>query len=174
MQEQGREALTIAAVCSRAGVTPTTIYRRVDGISGLFWAIYESAGSRVRATLERNLASTQKFAEGTPERVRAVVEAIAGTFHEHEKFIHQIVNYSTMDETMSDRGSLESRQSVRAMTLLLSVSNEVAAQDIARYLHQECTFRAMYGDTWLSSEPETYRDFVARLIRVAEARLFSA
>lgn len=41
LEERGRETLTVAAACRRARVAPTAPYARIDGIAGLFWAIYE-------------------------------------------------------------------------------------------------------------------------------------
>ncbi len=174
LEERGRESLSIAAVCERAGVSPTAIYRRVDGLAGLFWAIYERAGVRIQETLKRKLQEAEAEPSGSQRRIHAVVLAIASTFEENKKFLHQIVNYSTMDSEMNHRGARESQESVRSMALLLPHPDNEAATDIARYLHQECTFRAMYGEHWLTDQPELFESFLARLNRIAEARLLGS
>ncbi|ODT12221.1 MAG: hypothetical protein ABS61_00290 [Microbacterium sp. SCN 70-18] len=171
LENEGRDALTITGVCERARVTPMAIYRRVDGLAGLFWAIYDRGMKAVVATYEQELARAAAFAPDSPARVAQVVTAVAETFERHAPFLHQIVNYSTTDPALSQRGSDESLVLVERVAHLLQGDDSTAAWDVARMLHQECVFRAMYGDRWLSREPELFGQFVERLRLMAFSRL---
>jgi AcrR family transcriptional regulator len=171
LENQGRDALTIAAVCERAQVTPMAIYRRVNGLPGLFWAIYDRGMSGVVDTYDRELESAALHPAGSGERVDQVTTAVAATFEHHTAFLHQIINYSTTDAELSRRGSEESLQLVDRITALLPDPDPTAARDVARMLHQECIFRAMYGERWLSHAPEGFAPFVERLRRMARSRL---
>lgn len=171
LEHEGRDALTIGSVCERAGVAATAIYRRVDGISGLFWAIYDRGMADIIRTYHAELDRAATFAEGTDARVAAVVRAVTETFERHVEFLHPIINYSTSDHVLQERGSRESLELVAMVARLLPSPDEDAAWDVARLLHQECTFRAMYGDRWLSRQPEDYDAFVDRLTRLTESRL---
>jgi AcrR family transcriptional regulator len=168
---EGHTALTIGNVCERAGVAATAIYRRVDGLAGLFWAIYDRGMAEISDTYRNELARAAAYPDGSKDRVDAVVRAVTETFERHTDFLHPIINYSTSDPDVRDRGSRESLELVAIVAGLLPAPDEHASWDVARLLHQECVFRAMYGDRWLSREPEGYDAFVSRLSRVAESRL---
>jgi AcrR family transcriptional regulator len=167
--EQGRDALTIQAVCRRAKVSPTALYARVDGLSGLFWAIYDRGIGQVITTYERLLDAAAQT-EDSVERVRAVVRAMCENFHRHERFLHQIINISVADEALRRRGSRESLVYVERVAALLPQRPAGAAADAARMVHQECVFRAMYGDRWLSRRPESWPAFTRRVTAMALGR----
>jgi len=171
LEHEGRDALTIGSVCERAGVAATAIYRRVDGLSGLFWAIYDRGMSQIIETYHAELDRAAELAEGTNDRVEGVVRAVTETFERHTDFLHPIIIYSTSDQDIRERGSRESLDLVALVAQLLPSPDEDASWDVARMLHQECTFRAMYGDGWLSRKPEGYDAFVDRVTRMAASRL---
>jgi AcrR family transcriptional regulator len=168
---EGRDALTIGNVCERAGVAATAIYRRVDGLSGLFWAIYDRGMAQIISTYHAELDRAATFTEGTRARVEGVVRAVAETHERHAEFLHPIINYSTTDPDLRERGSRESLELVALVAELLPSPDDDASWDVARFLHQECTFRAMNGDSWLSRHAESYEAFVTRLTRMALTRL---
>jgi len=147
------------------------IYRRVDGLAGLFWAIYDRGMKAVIVTYEEQLARAASLPAGSSARVAQVVSGVAETFEVHAPFLHQIVNYSTTDAELSQRGAEESLVLVERVAELLQGDDRTAASDVARMLHQECVFRAMYGDEWLSREPEAFGRFVERLRLMAISRL---
>lgn len=167
--EQGRDALTIQATCRRAEVSPTALYARVDGLSGLFWAIYDRWIGQVITTYQRLLAAAAQ-AEDPVERVRAVVRAMCENFRRHERFLHQIINISVADEALRERGSRESLVYVEQVAGLLPKRPAGAAADVARMVHQECVFRGMYGDQWLSRRPESWAAFTRRVTTMALGR----
>lgn len=168
---EGRPALTIAAVCRRAKVAPTAIYARVDGIAGLFWALYEAEMEHVYATQEGLFQEAELSAAGSPARIEAVVRAVAVTFRDHDAFLHPIINYSASDPVLRARGAETSLVLLTRLCELLGEGIEdPTAYDTARMIQQECILRSMYGDTWLSPRPEGFDHFVARLGRMARAR----
>lgn len=170
LEEQGREALTVTATCRRAGVAPTALYARVDGIAGLFWAVYDREMAHVHATLDGLLRRAGATPEGSGARIKAVIDAQCETFRRHGTFLHQIVNIAVTDPALRERGSRESLDSVERMAGLLPAAPRGAARDVARMLHQECAFRAMYGDHFLSRRPEPDAAFRRRVLAMALGR----
>jgi AcrR family transcriptional regulator len=168
--KQGRGELTVVETCRRAGVNPPSLYARVDGIAGLFWAIYDREMAHVAHTYDELLIGAARTDAGSPARIQAVVKAICETFRRHEVFLHQIINISVSDVALRERGSRESLALVDRIALLLPKRPAGAARDVARMLHQECVFRAMYGNHWLSHQPESFAIFGSRLASMAKAR----
>lgn len=172
---EGRAALTISAVCARAKVAPTAIYARVDGIAGLFWALYEAEMENVYATQEALFLEAELSAPGSDARIEAVVRAVAVTFRDHDAFLHPIINYSASDPVLRERGAETSLVLLtRLCGLLGEGTDDSTAYDTARMIQQECILRSMYGDAWLSPNGERFEDFLSRLTRMARARFSAA
>lgn len=171
LENGGPEAVSILAVCEAANVAPTAIYARVDGISGLFSAIYDDGMQQVVASYTAKLKATESTTPQTKDRVVAVVKAVVETFSENARFLDPIIVYSLTNPLVNDRGALESRFIVQRVSELLNQGDDKAAFDVARMLHQECVFRSMYGPKWLSEKPESLAAFERRLWLMAEARL---
>jgi len=171
LREEGREALTITEVCRRANVAPMALYARVDGIAGLFWAIHDREMTHVISTYEELLIRAGATRPGSVARIRAIVGAICETFHRHGTFLHQIINISVSDPALRSRASRESLVFIDRIITLLPHGTDTAAHDVARMLHQECIFRALFGDSWLTRKRETYSRFRRRLLIMALCRL---
>jgi AcrR family transcriptional regulator len=56
VEEGGVEALTVTEVCRRSGISPPSLYARVDGKAGLFAAVYERGMADIASTEERVFA----------------------------------------------------------------------------------------------------------------------
>lgn len=171
LEKKGREGLTIASVCRQAGVAPPAIYARVDGLSGLFWAIYEQRMKDVVATYQELLTATVATPPHSSARVGAVVRAVCLTFERHRRFLQPIINIASSDAALRARGAEHSRRLVVRVEAMLRAPGRSGTSDVARMLHQECTFRTMYGNRWLTARPESLRRFMARLTVMAQARL---
>lgn len=171
LEEHGFEALTITAVCREARVSPPTIYARVDGLDGLFWAIYDRGMTSVLATQAADLRRAAQTVAGSPERVVAVVEAGCATFIEHERFLRPVIRFASSNETLLARGAISSQALVDEMTSLLTHASNDGAEAVARMIYAECVFRVMYGDHFLSQSPESADQFRSRLTALALARL---
>lgn len=171
LENEGREALTVSAVCERAKVSPTAIYRRVDGMVGFFWAIYADGMSEVAQTYSEELDRAEEFEHGSDVRVLAVIRAAVLTFEKNLRFLRPVIAYSLLDSALNDRASRESMVFTERMARLLGRGDAFAAHDVARLLHQECVLRTMHGDQWLSAEPESQAAFISRLANLSFARL---
>ncbi|MEY4533459.1 MAG: hypothetical protein RI926_1228 [Actinomycetota bacterium] len=171
LEDGGSEALTIIGVCEAADVAPTAIYARVDGLSDLFWAIYEDGMHDVIDTYTDQLTKASQTPPHSKERVEAVVAAVAVTFENHHRFLQPVINYSISNPNLRDRGSEASIKLVSLVADLLDDGDRKAAYDVARMLQQEAILRAMYGDRWLSIESESFDDFEERLAQMAISRL---
>ena len=169
--EGGWEAMTITAVCKAAKVTAPTIYARVDGLSGLFWAIYGRGMQSVLSTQNQYLEIARSRPERTTERLSAVVDVVAKTFEEHREFLQPVIRYASINEDLLGQGADQSRELVQAMADLLSGENRQSAFEVAQTLYTEAVFRAMYGGTFLNRDGESFADFEARLLRVVVSRL---
>ena len=146
LEHEGREALTVSAVCERAGVAPTAVYRRVDGLAGLFWAIYDRGMEKVAETYRAGLDEAAALPAGTRERVDRVVRAMGDTWENNVDFLHPIVS-TTSDSALLERGARESLEFVDVVADLLPHSDPTVNRDVARMLHQECVFRSLYGSS---------------------------
>ena len=165
----GPRAVTVQAVCSRAQVAPTAIYARVDGMAGLFWAIYEHNLAQLRAADRKALTQAARYEAGSMARVRAVVKGLCATFEAHRDVLEPIIRYSASEERMRERGSVSSAELVEEVADLLG--GGLAALDVARMLHHERIIRVLYGEAWLGSRAESDRQFRERLTRLAVTRL---
>lgn len=171
LEQGGSDALTIIGVCEAADVAPTAIYARVDGLADLFWAIYEDGMHEVIDTYSDELAKAATTPRHSKERVAAVVAAVALTFENHYRFLQPVINYSLSNPSLRDRGSESSIKLVSLVADLLEDGDRTAAYDVARMLQQESILRVMYGNQWLTTEPESFEEFETRLAAMASARL---
>ena len=174
LEEGGPQALTIAAVCARADVAPTAIYARVDGLAGLFWAVYDWRFAAVREDEEAALAVAELEPAGSRARIEAVVSGLVGTFEAHRAFLEPIVRYSATDPAMRERAAQTSLALVDRVAALLDGTSLTGgsdrAREVARLLHDERVIRVLYGPGWLAAAPEapeTVAQFQARLTALA-------
>jgi AcrR family transcriptional regulator len=164
LEEGGYEALSITEVCRRAEVSPPSIYARVDGRLGLFFAVYERGIAQVVATEDRAFGRTA----GSVERT---VEAVVEVFDTHAAFLRAVIRHSSSDPQLLERGAAESRRVLDRIVASLPHDREDMVVPVGRMLYTECAFRAMYGDRFLSSTAESKADFTARLAFVARRML---
>lgn len=170
---EGREGVTIQAVCQRAAVSPSSIYARVDGITELFWAIYERGFEDVRLTYRQAFALAAKTPQGSRDRVEAVAAAMWQTYHDNLDFLRPIVRQAAIDEVLRAQGPIDSAPFVEQMAVLLDSGDPVAANDAARMLIAEGNMRTIFGEGFHAPPQETDEEFVARVARTAWGRLRS-
>lgn len=174
LEHEGRENFTIARVCERAGVTPAAIYRRVDSITDLFWAIFERGILPILDEYRQDLVAAAAFPVGSEARVRAVARAVAESFERHIDFLGPVMTYATGDVDLARRGSPESHTLVDAATEALDAGDAEAARDVARMLHAEGSMRTLYGPRWLDPDGESFDAFLDRIERMAIVRLIGS
>lgn len=169
LEEGGIEALTIADVCRRSNMSPPSLYARVDGLAGLFAAVYDRGMAQVAATEEQVFAGLPRVGAEPRQRALDASAAIADVFSRHASFLRPIIGVAGRDPALLRRGASESRRLLDHVVRALDLDSE-AAEDIARSLYSECVIRTMYGADFFSGHPESATDFRARLGRLAVSR----
>lgn len=166
LESGGWEALTITEVCRRTGVSPPTIYARVDGRQGLFDAVYDVAMERVRATQ----LQWQDLATGESD-VERVAHVMWRIFETHFALLRAVIRHSSSSSALLERGSEESVAMLSSLAGLLRHSDREAVDDVLRMMYAECVMRLMYGPEFLTRRPEPAEDFLVRLTAMGRARL---
>lgn len=160
-QEGGYEALSISEVCRRAGMSAPSLYARVDGLDGLFRAVFEQGMREVSATEDELLAAT----DGPP--VEAMVAAVSGIFTRHEAFLRAVIRRSTADPVLLAEGARRSRALTKRVADALPGDPE-ARRLAARTLYTECAFRVIYGERFWDPKGESADQFRAKLVALTE------
>lgn len=169
VEEGGVDALTITEVCRRSAVSPPSLYARVDGLAGLFAAVYDRGMAQVEASEERLFADLPEPGAGLDQQALAAATAIAEVFREHAAFLRPVIGHAARTPTLLRRGAVESQRLLRRVATAMDVDDQTG-QDIARTLYAECILRTLYGIDFLSGEVEPEQDFRHRLARTAAAR----
>lgn len=172
IEEGGYEALTIAAVCDRAGVPPRLIYERVASKDVLFLAVYEHGMQRVVAA-EAGLDDEARWTGLTPaEVVAAAVREVASVFAGNRRFLRSIVLISSEHAEIRERGAAYAENLRLRFTDRLHAVNAADHDAIAavfRTVFAALVFRTAYGDDFLQPRvsDERYVEDLADLARRA-------
>ncbi len=166
LKEGGADALTITEVCKRSKVSPPSLYARVDGIAGLFAAVYEYGMAEVHTTENELLADLPRAGATHRSEADAAARAVAEVFRIHGAFLRPVIGLASKDPVLLEKGSAESRQYLHRVAATLP-SAGAQAYDIARTIYAECVVRTMYGAGFLSRPAETDAEFQARLADLA-------
>lgn len=169
LEEGGIEALTISEVCRRSNMSPPSLYARVDGLAGLFAAVYDRGMAQVAATEEQVFAGLPRPDATTRQRALDAAAAITDVFSRHAAFLRPIIGAAGREPALLRRGATESRRLLDHIVRALQMDTDTA-EDIARSLYSECVVRTMYGDDFFTDRPESAADFQARIGRVAASR----
>ena len=157
-EEAGYEALSISEVCRRAQVSAPTIYARVDGIDGLFRAVYERLINAIQETERREL-------DLTDATVGQVVTAVHRIFSRHDRALRAIIRRSTADAGLLSEGAQTSRELRDRIAALLPGRPE-SAKVAARAIYTECAFRVIYGAEFWAEGGESDSEFEAQLTQL--------
>lgn len=155
----GYEALSVSEVCRRAGIAAPSLYARVDGLEGLFRAIYERGMAEVAATEDRVLT-------GLDGSVEQLVSACAEIFSEHAELLRAVIRRATADPELLAEGAALSRRLRDRMASLLPGAPE-ASQLAARTIYTECAFRVIYGAEFWDPLGESANEFETRVTAIA-------
>jgi len=167
--EGGLEALTVAEVCRRAGMSAPSLYARIDGRDGLIAAVYEHVMLRVRASDRELIGMLPSPDAPRAERIAAVVAAISEQFSRNADVLRPIIAASLQDDWVHRRGVEEARRVIDALSAALAVGRD-AGRDIATMLFAELVMSTMYGVDFASPYSADDADLRARLVRMATAR----
>ncbi|HET6826672.1 MAG TPA: TetR/AcrR family transcriptional regulator [Amnibacterium sp.] len=170
LKEGGVEALTITEVCRRAAISPPSLYARVDGLTGLFFAVWERGMEDVRGAEDRAFAGLPRTEAASEERATDAAAALAEVFERNAAFLRPVIGQAGTDRYLLRLGALESRRLLARVVAALDVAPALG-QDIARALYAECVLRTMYGPDFFDEEPESATTFTARIARTAATRM---
>lgn len=169
----GLEALTVSEVCRRTGMSPPSLYARVDGRAGLIAAVYEHAMVRIHASDAAMLAGIPGPDAPREERIAAVVTAASDQFRTQADLLRPIIAASLQDEWVHRRGVEEARTVIVNLAAALALPGD-AGRDIATMLFSELVISTMYGVDFASPFAPSEDAVRDRLIRMATARADAA
>lgn len=169
IEEGGVEALTVTEVCRRSGISPPSLYARVDGRSGLFAAVWARGMTEIEATEERLFRGLPRAGASVTEQAVEAAAAIADVFDTHVRFLRPVISRAESDPALLARGAAESRRLLGRVGAAIEVDAAVGAE-IAAALYAECVLRAIYGADFLTGRPESAEAFRDRIARAAVAR----
>lgn len=174
LEEQGPEALTIAAVSARANVAGATVYRRFGDKEGLLAAIQAEFTEGIRSEYGRRLsASGLREAASAADAIRLAVRGLAETVRAHEKLLRVFAVLGLRDERVFAVGSRASHQGGRLFRDLLwpyrdefSGGDPEAAIDTAyRLVYAACMHRVLNGPNLESPTLVTWERLTGELGR---------
>ncbi len=169
LEEGGVEALTVTEVCRRAAISPPSLYARVDGLAGLFAAVWERGMQRVHRIEDEAFAGLPVEGASAEQRAAAATDAIVTVFERNATFLRAVIGQAGADPALLRNGAVESRRLLARVEEALGLPGPASAE-IARTLYAECVVRTMYGADFFSDDPESPAAFRARLARLAAAR----
>lgn len=178
LESGGYGALTIGALCARAGVTPPTIYARAGNKEQLLLAVYERAMQRITGDDALDPGDERWAAMTAAEVVREAVCQVAHIWLVHAALLRAIVHRSAVDDEVRRRGSLRSRElAARFRAVLLTRRDalpadadadvEAAADICFRIVYAALVQRVVFGGDFESEQPLDDQAFVASLGEVA-------
>lgn len=179
LEEGGTEALTIAAVASRAGVSVGSVYRRFGGKDRLIAGLQHAMIDQFRADIIR------RFAPLRTDPATLVASAVAGlaeTFEAHARLMRVFITAGTTDPGVAQVGSEASVDAGRVFrTFLEPVVPVIGAPeselrlDVAfRLVYAACMNRVLHGERFESERPLTWRQLTDELINAVCLYLLGA
>ena len=104
LEEDGYEAFTIAAVCSRASVAPRALYERVENKDALFLAVYEHGMAAIVAEHAALDDSPSWRRLSSVDAVDRAVRELARIFRRHAALLRSVVLISGVHPEVNRRG----------------------------------------------------------------------
>jgi AcrR family transcriptional regulator len=157
LEQDGHEALTIANLCDRAGVTPPTVYARAPDKVTLLRAIHEHAVDRVQADIA--------LGRGTSPRDATAV--IAHAFLDNAALMRAIIRQASGEPEIYDRGSSEVIALGHRFRAAVG-GDERRADACFRIVIGALAHRVVDGAQFSSDLPQTDAEFMDSLCEMAE------
>lgn len=168
LEEGGTEALTIAAVAARAGVSVGSVYRRFGGKDRLIAGLQHAMIEEFRADIIR------RFAPLRSDAATMVTSAVAGlteTFEAHARLMRVFVIASTTDPAVARAGSAASidagqvfRRFLEPLVPMIDAPEPELRLDVAfRLVYAACMNRVLHGERFESERPLTWRQLTDEL-----------
>lgn len=172
LEEGGTEALTVAAVASRAGVSVGSVYRRFGDKDRLIAALQHGMIDQFRADI------IHRFTPLRTDPTALVASAVAGlteTYQAHERLMCVFMTAGTTDPAVAQVGSEASidaghvfRQFLEPIVPMIAAPEpELRLDVIYRLVYGACLNRVLNGERFESARPLTWRQLTDELVDVA-------
>lgn len=179
LEEGGTEALTIAAVAARAGVSVGSVYRRFGGKDRLVAGLQHAMIDEFRADI------IHRFAPLRTDPATMVASAVAGlteTFEAHARLMRVFIAAATTDPGVAHMGSEASidagqvfRRFLEPVVPMIDASDPELRLDVAyRLVYAACMNRVLHGERFESERPLTWRQLTDELVDAVCRYLFGA
>ena len=183
LEEEGPEALTIAAVSSRAGVAPGTVYRRFGDKEGLLRELQQEFTTGLRDEVGQRMAGAALPADAPPHAaVGVAVRALADTFRAHEPLLRVFVILGMREERVLEMGARASHEGGRLFHDLLlryagaftSADPEHAIDVAYRLAYSTFLHRVLHGDGMESPTTMTWDQWAEEVSRAVALYLLGS
>jgi AcrR family transcriptional regulator len=179
LADDGYEALTIAQLRRRAGISSGLIYSRFDGKDALFAAIHERELARLAAENAAMFDAVAWDDLDFAELVGTAVGLVAEQFRRNEPLLRVFMTRSVADPATRERGSRSVTELSGAFeSVLLARRAEIASRDPAlavdmcfRLAFTTVGWRVLHGPTFESSLLLSWDRLQAELATVCLAYL---
>ncbi|MDX3614837.1 TetR/AcrR family transcriptional regulator [Streptomyces sp. NPDC051773] len=172
LEEGGTEALTVAAVAARAGVSVGSVYRRFGDKDRLIAALQHAMIDEFGADIVR------RFAPLSTDPTVLVTSAVAGlteTYQAHERLMRVFLAAGATDPAVARVGSEAAIHAGRVFRRFLepilpmidAPEPERRLDVVYRLIYGTCQNRVLYGDLFESDRPLTWRQLTDELVNVA-------
>jgi AcrR family transcriptional regulator len=172
LEQGGTEALTVAAVASRAGVSVGSVYRRFGDKDRLIAALQHDMIEEFRADIIR------RFTPLSTDPVALVTSAVTGlteTYQAHERLMRVFLAAGATDPGVARVGSEAAIDADRVFRRFLepivpmvdAPEPERRLDVVYRLIYGTCQNRVLYGDLFESDRPLTWRQLTEELVNVA-------
>jgi AcrR family transcriptional regulator len=178
LEEGGAEALTVAAVAARAGVSVGSVYRRFGDKDRLMASLQADFTRNFRAEIIRRFTSSTRARDDPAAVITAAVRGVAETFQSHQRLMRVFMVLGATDEAVLRQGSEASMDGGQAFRRFLDPvvpavrhPDAEAALDFAfRFVHAMCAYRVVNGEHFESARPLPWRQLIEEL--AATVRLY--
>ncbi|EMF57396.1 MULTISPECIES: TetR/AcrR family transcriptional regulator [Streptomyces] len=172
LEEGGTEALTVAAVASRAGVSVGSVYRRFAGKDRLIAALQHDMIEQFRADIIRRFAPLRT---GPTVLVASAVTGLTQTFQAHERLMRVFITAGTTDPAVARMGSEASidagqvfRRFLEPIAPMIDAPEPELRLDVVfRLVFGACMNRLLHGENFESARPLTWQQLTEELVDIA-------
>jgi AcrR family transcriptional regulator len=178
LEEGGAEALTVAAVAARAGVSVGSVYRRFGDKDRLLAALQHDMIDQFRTDI------IERFTPVTADPAALVAAAVVGlteTYEAHERLMQVFMTAGASDAAVARVGSQASIGAGKVFRQFLepiaecvpSPDPETRLDFIYRLVCGVCANRIVNGEKFESERPLPWKKLTDELVTVARSYLLS-
>ena len=172
LEEGGTEALTVAAVASRAGVAVGSVYRRFGDKDRLIAALQHDMIEQFNADIVRRF---DPLGTEPPALVASAVAGLTETYQAHERLMRVFLAAGAVDPAVARVGSEAAidadrvfRRFLEPIVPMIDAPEPERRLDVVyRLIYGTCQNRVLYGDLFESDRPLTWRELTEELVDVA-------